>query len=245
MNKILFIGIIYFVCLYNCNSQEKSNGEDFYNFITQFSPGKDNQLKSITFPLPVISDNDTSFIDKKEWKLLDCCFGCEYSPILFMGNSINFEEGFYKTIGDTDYVITVYLMPLKEIQTFHFKKSNYKWHLIKLCINHFKCSEPESFFDFIDKFSTDTSFVKQRLAKDFKYLTYESNPDVLIEEPIKMKDFTDYVYLFKRIYINNYDIKSNEISLYIKGEGTGYHLEYYFRRVDKKWNLTKLINIGV
>jgi hypothetical protein len=32
--------------------------------------------------------------------------------------------------------------------------------------------------------------------------------------------------------------------LFVKGEGTGYHSEYYFRMIDGKWFLSKEMNLG-
>jgi len=243
-NNILLLGLIYLGCLSNCSSQENGYGSAFHNFVTKFSHEKDIQLKSITFPLTVIIDNDTAFIGEKEWKFVEYCFGCEYSPILFMGFEIDYQTGYYKIIGDTDYVISAYIMPEKKIQNFHFKKYDDKWQLIKLSITNILSQETESFFDFINEFSIDTGFVRQRLTENFKYISREIGTDNIIEIPTEIKYFSGDEYLYKRIYINNFDLESDEVSLYIKGEGTGYHIEYFFKRIDKKWYLTKLINIG-
>jgi hypothetical protein len=242
--NILLVGLTYFGCLSNCSSQDNGYGTAFHKFVTKFSQEKDIQLKNIRFPLTVIIDNDTAYKGEKEWKLIEYCFGCEYSPILFMGDTIDFQAGYYKIIGDTDYVVSAFIMSEKQIKNFYFKKLGDSWQLAKLCATNIKKEESEFFFDFIYEFAKDTNFVKQRLAENIKYITREIGTDNIIEIPIKIKDFANEEYLFKRIYINNFDLESDENSLYIKGEGTGYHLEYYFKRINKKWYLTKLINTG-
>lgn len=243
---ILLLGILIFVIANNCSAQKIGYGTEFHDFVTDFSQGNDSQLKNIVFPLTVITDNDTSYIGKEKWEIIDPCFGCEFSPILFMGDTINFEAGYYESECDTENIITVYLKPEKKIQSFHFKKFNDDWYLTELCLTTINDNDSESFFEFIDKFSSDISFYKQRLVAEFVYISYdlEKVPLEIVEMPLIINDLAED-YLFKRIYINNLNLQSDVVSLYVKGEGTGYHLEYYFKRINEKWYLIKLVDLGV
>lgn len=243
---ILLIGILSSGIANNCIAQNIGYGTEFHDFITYFSQGNESQLKNIVFPLIVLTDNDTSYIEKEKWKIIDPCFGCEFSPILFMGDSINFGASYYQTKCDTENIITVYLKPEKKIQSFRFKKFNDEWFLTELCLTTINADDSESFFEFIEKFSSDISFYKQRFAAEFKYFSYdfEKVPLEIVEMPFIIDVLAEDL-LFKRIYINNLNLQSDEVSLNVKGEGTGYHLEYYFKRIDKKWYLIKLVDLGV
>ncbi len=246
----LYIKIISFVILTLginrfCWSQELENGSEFHEFITEFSQGETNQTDNITFPLLFISDNDTTYIQIKNWKKLDYCFGCEFSTLLFMDDSINYNSEFYNINENNNYVISIYLKPEKKIQNLYFTKIKNSWFLNKIIVRSIMYRDSESFFEFINEFATDTNFIKSRITSGAKYITWEDNPNELIEAPFDINEFEGDEYLFKRIYISTFDLKSDNAIFYIKGERTGYHLEYYFKKIDKKWYLTKLVNIGV
>jgi len=248
MKNILIILTVIFICFSKrdkCFSQQYGYGDDFHEFITKFTQEKDFQFNNISFPLLTISKKDTILIEKTDWDYIDYCFGCEYSSILFMNDTINSQAGYYKIVNNTDFVISVYILNEKEIRDFHFYQAESGWKLNKLYFKGINSLGNESFFDFIDVFAVDTGFVKRRLSDNFTYFTWLDSPNIIIDVPIEMKWFSGMEFLYKRIYINNYDLESDEISLLIKGEGTGYYLEYYFERIDKKWFLVKLVNIGV
>lgn len=243
--KTLTLILICFGYSNSSFSQHFGYGDEFHDFIRKFRLEKDFQLENISFPLATIYENDTTFISKKDWEHIDHCFGCEFSSILFMGDTINFQAGYYQIVNDTDYVIPVYLMNSKKVQDFHFYKTGDEWKLSKLYFKGISFGEKESFFEFIDNFAVDTSFVRQRLSNDFTYITWNDFPNERNEVPVEIKWFANDEYLYERIYINDFNLESNKISLYIKGEGTGYHIEYYFERINNKWYLVKLINVGV
>jgi hypothetical protein len=50
--------------------------------------------------------------------------------------------------------------------------------------------------------------------------------------------------LIKCIYVEIPELDSEARILFVKGEGTGYHSEYYFRMIDGKWFLSKEMNLG-
>jgi hypothetical protein len=117
--------------------------------------------------------------------------------------------------------------------------------LTKIEVRTIKNLDTESFFDFLNRFATDTNFIKTRITKETKYITWEENQNELIESTIDISTLAGDDYLFKRIYIKSFDLDADNVELYIKGEGTGYHLEYYFKKIGGNWYLIKLVNIGV
>lgn len=242
--KMLTIGVVIISNVFHGISQETEYDADFYEFVTQFSQNRDTQIESIIFPLTIVSDNETSIVKENAWETMEACFGCEFSSILFMGDSIDSNSKFYKKNLD-NYVISTYIMPVKKIQNFIFKKIDSNFYLRSIDLQVIRSQESESFFDFIDKFALDTNFIAQRLIKDAKYITWENSPDELITLPIDLNFFENDEYLFKKIYINNLDTQANNVILLIKGEDTGYHTEYYFERINGKWFLTKLVNTGI
>jgi len=243
--KIISFGIVTLLMNMSCWSQKKELNSRFYDFITEFSQREAKQADNILFPLLLISDSDTSYIQKSEWKNINYCFGCEYSPMLFMGDSIDYYEEFYTMKGENDYMISAYIKPDNRIQNFCFSRIKDSWFLTKIEAKTISNIGSESFFEFINMFSSDTSFMKTRIKKDTKYITWVENPNELIESPLDLIEFEGENYLFERIYINNINFNADNVVIYIKGEGTGYHLEYYFNRINGKWYLKKLVNIGV
>jgi len=243
--KLISFGILALFMNMSCWSQKKEYNSEFYDFITDFSQIETKQTDNISFPLLFIIDNDTSFINKKDWTNIDYCFGCEFSPLLFMGDSINYNDKFYTVNDKNNYIISAYIKPDNKIQNFFFSRAKNSWFLAKIEVRTIKKSDSESFFEFINKFASDKSFVKTRITKETKYITWEANPNELVESTLDLSAFEGNDYLFKRIYINKIDFDADNIVLYIKGEGTGYNIEYYFNNIDGEWYLIKLVNIGV
>ena len=244
--KIIIFGILTLFMNISCLSQKQEYSSGFYDFISEFSQGEAKQTDNISFPLLFISDNDTSFIQKYDWKNIDYCFGCEFSPLLFMGDSMNRNDEFYTVNEKNNYIIiSLYIKPENKIQNFCFSKLKDSWFLTKIEVRTMKSFDKESFFDFLNRFATDTNFIKTRITKDTKYITWEENSNELIESTIDIKSLAGDDYLFERIYIKNFDLEVDNVELYIKGEGTGYHLEYFYKKIAGNWYLIKLVNIGV
>jgi len=247
--KIVFllIGILIIGTFEYSFGQELGYGSDFHDFTRQFFSDSEKQVESISFPLVFIVDNDTSFIKRNDWKILDYCIGCEFSTILFMKDSINSNAGYYSINENNDCVISMYLKPEKKIQNFHFSKTEKSWTLDQIFNETLTSGNEESFFEFIDKFSSDTEFIEKRLTSDFVTAVrdWDTNPKNKKELPFKREIFESHDYLFERVYIYNLNLDTDSVIIKIKGEGTGYNLKYYFTRMNGKWYFSKHYNLGV
>jgi len=217
----------------------------FYDYIKAFSKSAEIQMNSISFPLKYIVDNDTLLISKENWKFKEYRFGWEISTILFTGDSINFEKDFYLKNSETDYKISVYITSEQKFKEFYFNNKKDFWQLYQIKEKKIEKNDNEFFFDFINQFANNKEFIRERTSKDIKYITWEENPKNLIEKTIDFHDFENNEFLFRNIYLDEINNLSDKIILYIKGEMTGYHSEYYFSRINKKWYLIKYINLGV
>jgi len=247
--KIVFLltVILIAVTFEYCLGQELGYGSDFHDFTRQFFSESEKQVESISFPLVFIVDNDTSFIKRNDWEILDYCIGCEFSTILFMRDSINLEAGYYSENENNDCVISVYLKPEKKIQHFHFSKTEKSWTLDHIFNETLISGNEESFFEFMDKFSSDTEFIEKRLTSNFVTVVrdWDTNPKNKKELPFKREIFENIEYLFERVYIYNLNLDTDSVIIYVKGEGTGYNLKFYFKRINGEWYFSKHYNLGV
>ena len=183
--------------------------------------------------------------DKKEnWKYLKYGFGWEFSALLLTDCEPDYNLTFYKLAdSDTSY-IKFYSALNEKINIFQFVK-NGDWKLSKITLSDSDSQSDETIFSFFKEFSRDTSFVRNRLSDNFKYLSWDKDPNVIEEMEFELKSFLNSEYLFELIYTDKYSNFSDNAVLYIKGESTGYHLRFYFIRKNGKWYLDKYENRGV
>lgn len=244
-SKDLCLGFIYFKNTAVADQKTSLGyslgyGSGFHQFITSFG---DKQYEKIIFPLLVINEGDTNYSEEEDWQVIDQCLGCEYSPILFMNDTINRFAGYYCINDNDNYIISVYIKASDYIQDLHFVKINDKWMLSKVIKHTVIDPNGESFFKFITRFAVDADFVESRITDDFQYLEREMGAEQEYQKKGFVKSYYEnQEYLFKRIYIFDYDMSSNEIQIWVKGEGTCYNTRFYFKRIDKKWYFCKEVS---
>ena len=247
LSIILLILNLTFGIFEEAKSQERGYGSPFHTFITMFSQANEAQIENISFPLLNIDGKDSSYIQKSQWKPIDYCFGCEYSSLLIEGNSVNDNSGYFKNIENEKYIISVYLKQEHCIKEFFFSKLGKTWNLNCIKAQDDFDRNSAMFFKFLERFSNDMEFVKQRITSDFIIETYdlEQAPIRKVKKTYEPIFFENQELLFSKIYLENRNIKGAELILYIKGEGTGYNTKYYFKKQNEEWYLSKLEDLGV
>ncbi|MBI1307213.1 MAG: DUF4348 domain-containing protein [Bacteroidetes bacterium] len=241
---ILFTFICYSIFNSSCRTRTDVNPE-IEQFIFGFSQSPSTQINAVLFPLPVIQGKDTTYTNQTDWEYVDYCFGCEFSPILFAGDSIDNRKQFYIQNQQDEFLVSVYLIPENIRKTFYFAKESSEWFLTKIEIPEFRSTNSESIFDFLKKFSSDSSFIEGRIADGAMYCSQEDLGEDIQEHLLTLNELKNNEYIFRRIYIHEVNPIENQMVLYVQGEGTGYHLEYYFKRENGEWFVNKLVNFGV
>lgn len=217
----------------------------FEQFAYEYSTNVNYRLDHTSSPLLIVTNGDALFAKKEGWSSEDLHFGIEFSNLLYDDSTIYDDRTFYNST-DENLVHVRYFSPLdSKIYCYNFERQKTNWLLKSILIDEISISTDESFFEFISKFGFDNSFRQSRIMQGatYTYLDEESMSEkttVFTSENMREQD-----YLFKKIYLPMTLEHSDHVSLYIKGEGTGYNDRLYFHKINKKWFLTKEINLGM
>lgn len=224
----------------------EKNYSSFNDFIYNFSTDSLVQFSCIDFPLNLIENKIESSISKEEFEFTQFGFGVEFSTILFNDTIIDSEKEFYEVLNDSMVCISSFMREEQLFKRFYFNHRNGSWILIKVetdkIIDH---PERESFFKFISRFHSDKSFTNERIYKSATLTEYDNDSGAKVETRIDADNYQVNDYLFKTVFIYDFNENAKSYTLFVKGEGTGYHSEYYFQMIDGKWYLVMEVNLGM
>jgi len=220
---------------------EVSSERLFTQFAPEFARKGTYQNENILFPLKIVTNGKMEYIASHKWEPRDLYFGWEFSTMLNMGNEVYFTT-YYESLNDSIYSINVRYKDKKQFESFIFTKTEFNWTLTEVLRNSIPQSEKECFFTFIDKFCCSTTFHKSRILpdatiEDWADLELGKRQTYPIQGTNKENDISPYIY--KTIYIRDYNPHSDTVTIRILGEGTCYNIYEYFIRRDGLWYLQK------
>ena len=223
----------------------KTADELFDDFVFNFAGNSKLQRTRIVFPLPVISGNKTTMLQRNQWK----------TEHFFM------EQGFYTLIFDNrkqmslvkdtavnHVVVEKINLGNKAVKQFVFDRTNGQWMLTSIVNSSVGQNQNASFLNFYGKFAKDTTFQMASLNNpvqftgpdpddDFATMTGEIAPETwLAFAPTDMPGGL----IYNIIYGPKYPGGAEKIFC-LRGIANGQEMEMTFRLIGGKWKLTKLV----
>ena len=216
--------------------------ENILDFIWKFSDDSDFQVSRIDFPLKL----GDSLINKPDWQHDRQFIDLEYTFYLFKGHDFNF--GYSRDFGNKAILSWVHPIDSNVID-YVFNRINSTWRLAELNSRRFERESLNDIPVFISSFFTDTVFHKSHIKYPLEYNTWigdemDSKDTTYIIERKDINLIQRYkgeirfpLFSLNGVSLDDYDSK---FILFLGGNDNGYHVRYYFEKIDNEWILTKM-----
>jgi len=221
---------------------EKDNS--FYSFFDKFAWIAKFQKKRIQFPLKVESENDTSELEKHEWRIKDFYGFKSFYPFLMQSDKNPFRD---ESVEFNKANLSYFKVGDEEVVSYCFENLDSTWFLVKIKNGKLeKMSSLGSFFQFIEKFSTDSLYQIDRIIFPFRDSYLDSDKEYELVTKIKKQEDWEFLNLqehLSEVMIMQYDsdsLNSNKIVLYFRGIECGISVEYIFEFRENKWFLIEI-----
>lgn len=224
----------------------KAADELFDDFLFNFAANNKLQHERVAFPLPVIADNDSSFIEEKQWHMQQFFMPQGYYTLIFDNEK---QMELMKDTHISHAVVEKINLDGKNVEQFVFERKNGLWTLTNIRRGALYQNANASFLDFYERFSRDSLFQVASLAQpvktslpdpddDFSYIDGEFYPEQWTDfKPPVMPQHMIYNILYGQEYK-----QSNKKLFIIRGIANGLETEMTFQMKGGEWKLTQLSN---
>lgn len=157
-------------------SVKKGSGglEQFEDFIFEFSLAKNMQQQRVKFPLPVITDPDTMWISKEQWKYMPALADSDFYTLFF--NDAQQME-LERTTPDT-MLVSLYFLRQRKVMECRFESISGEWFLTQESWRNFGgASVLDKFLDFYREFASDKIFQQIHISTPLRYITTDPDDD--------------------------------------------------------------------
>lgn len=219
--------------------------ELFDDFIFNFAGNRKQQLARIAFPLPVVSGETTSTIERKDWKV-DHFFMPQGYYTLILDNHKQLDLP--KDTSVNHVVLEKINLSDGLVKQYNFDRQNGTWMLTSLRNVDLDTHSNASFLRFYQRFATDSVFQTESLNEVMSFIG--PNPDDDFEElagditPEQWPAFCPGELPSGQIYNIIYGTPSgtkNQKVFLLRGISNGQEMEMTFRKVGDHWKLFKLV----
>lgn len=222
----------------------KAADELFDDFVFNFAANRKLQLERIHFPLPVYrNEKVVKTIDKKHWKMEHFFMRQDYYTLIFDNQK---QMQLVKDTTIDHVVIEKVFYAKKTVQQFLFNRINGQWMMTSINYKPMYTNQNASFLKFYGKFATDSAFQAEHLHNPVKFVGPDPDDDFSTMtgdiEPETWPAFAPKLpshMIYNIIYGQKYAESSQKIFV-IRGIANGLETELTFRRINGKWQLTKL-----
>lgn len=218
---------------------EKDNS--FYSFFDKFAWSGKFQRKRIQFPLKVESENDTSELEKHEWRVKNFYGSKSFYPFLMQSDKNAFRD---ETVEFKKANLSYFKVGDENVVRYCFENLDSTWFLVKIKKSKLETNSLlGSFFQFVEKFSTDSLYQIDRILFPFRDSYLDSDKEYEFVTKIKKQEGWEFFNLkeyLPEVMIMQYDtdnLNSNRIVLYFRGIECGISVEYIFELRESKWFL--------
>ena len=221
----------------------KAADELFDDFFFNYAANRKLQLKRTAWPLPSISGDKTTNIDKNQWKT-EHFFMHQGNYTLILNN-----EREMRAVKDTSInVVRVEKIYLSKhyVKQYVFNRNNGLWMLDSIVSKPLAHSINASFLNFYHRFATDTAFQCRSVSDIVQFSGPDPDDDFSTMEGVLTPEtwpaFAPELpasTLYNVIYGEPKQGGNNKI-LVFRGISNGLEMELTFKRQGGKWLLTKL-----
>lgn len=162
----------------------------FNDFIDAFVNNKTFQLSRITFPLPHYIDGKETRIAKENWVYDPIHRDDDVYTMIFDGSNIS-KDAEEDTIPLHSFKVERINLDKGRIKQYQFNKEKGAWKLTAINEHFFKDNVNNDFYNFYQKFSSDTIFQREHLLSSFVYKTYDYEASEYIEGTLEPEQWSE------------------------------------------------------
>lgn len=227
------------------NEQPYRIDETFDDFIFNFAQRPRLQMERVVFPHHLDAFDDELIIQEEDWKHIDLFDEHDYYTVFF--NSQDDEE--IEKIDTLQSVDFEHINLEKEIvRTFHFDKQDGKWMLTGEQFTHMREHVLFDFFDFYNRFTSDSVFAEKSLARNIHFVTTDPDDDFgQIQGTIDSSQWFTFSPELPSEQLTNINYgqtfaDKHTVVMLKRGIANGLVDEITFKRTDVSWYLTRYEN---
>ncbi len=224
--------------------------ENFADFLYNFASEAAFQKSRIVFPFPFYGEKEVVRVERDEWKF-DPMFSLEpaYTVLFDSEEDMEMEKDTSMRSVQIDWI---YLADNK-IKRYYFEKKKQSWFLEAVNVEELTTedSTKEDFMAFYRKFSCDSLFQMERLAKSLAFVTIDPEDEFSILDTIMDKEqwFAFRPPMMDKQLTNVHygqpgDKDSDSKIVEFKGFGNGFSNTLHFSRKDGIWKLVKFEDLS-
>ncbi len=219
--------------------------ELFDDFVFEFAASKKIQQDRVDFPLPLIVEGDTQWIEREQWKHETLLLHHDYYTVFY----INEEQMEYEKRTDLCHVEVERInLDKRTVKACVFERIDGRWHLTQEKMREFNDSPFDRFMDFYREFVSDLDFQHQHVADPIDYITVDSEDDFnTIEGTLDLDQWDAFKPQLPSGLITNirygqtYD-KAHSMIMVKAGISNGLMDILTFKKEHGQWNLVSYEN---
>ena len=222
----------------------KAADELFDDFFFNFAANKKLQRTRILFPLKVVSGKDSTFVQKKSWKMDNFFMHQDFYTLIFDSQR---QKKLVKDTTIENVVVERINLPRHHIKQYVFKRLQGQWMMTEIVNTSLRSSKNASFLNFYQKFVCDTAFQVKSINDPLEFSgpnpdnDFENMTGILAPEQwLSFAPELPHTIIYNILYGQKYS-ESNQKIFMIRGIANGIETELTFHRIGGKWKLMKLI----
>lgn len=216
----------------------------FDDFIYGFMRSRNFQLQRVVFPLPCVTDGESSSITRGAWRFDRLYARSDVYLMIFESKK---KVNSSKNLKIKHVAVEMLDFDECHVRSYAFDKLDGSWMLTRIDERAFEEHEDGEFYMFYHHFSTDEEFQHEHLASSIAFRTFDDDSFEHIEgtlAPDQWPDFRPELPVGRQANINyGQDLSSSDTRVVVVASGsTGMNCMLTFRRVDGDWILFELEN---
>lgn len=221
----------------------KAADELFDDFIFNFAANRKLQMARIKFPLKVVDGENTTYIEKADWKMEHFFMEQGYYTLIFDNHK---QMGVVKDTSINNVVVEKVYLKKERVAKYMFERIRGRWMLTSILNNAMYHNTNASFLAFYQKFATDFDFQIESLNNpvmftgpdpddDFSTMTGEIAPETWPAFAPELPSGFIYNIMYGQKYV-----EGDQKIFVMRGIANGMEMELTFRRIDGTWKLMSL-----
>lgn len=219
--------------------------ENFNDFIYSFTHSHKYQLERVVFPLPLINNNDTDFINKKDWQFTRLHLENEVYTVFFdTKKSMEIEK--YNDLQDVK--IEMFDMNKNKVCDYCFNKLKSEWHLVKIKKYPLTNYPDHEFMIFYNKFASDSLFRNENMNSMISYVGPNPEDDYeTISGTISSAQWSAFCPDLPALHFTNIDYgqaktDGNMRVVVLESGNSGFYSVLFFKKAQDSWKLYRYEN---
>ena len=161
----------------------------FDDFAFLFMSNSKFQQRRVRFPLPVVEDGKTHWLEKKQWRF-DPLYGRRdvYTLIFDSKKAMQAQKDTSLKHVEVEWVY----LTARRVKQYVFNKTQGLWRLDSINVHRFVDNENSDFYEFYRQFSSSPDFQTRHIVNPFAFRTYDSDNFSHIDGTLDVQQWPDF-----------------------------------------------------